>query len=186
MPALRSTGSRLPCSYEASEDWKPKTLARPSRRSRSPQINVQGLLFKIGDFVFLDHRLFEGLTLPEFEDCPDGWDIAARPISKEPALTKLPKETTLFDWLLRRLNYLSSGRLTLDPEHGDEGYYPLTMLVTEGPKPVAVLDFEGDNYGVNCFARGEAAATCDKVVSVFVDACASDLKQTRKLDLPET
>ena len=33
-------------------------------------------------------------------------------------------------------------------------------------------------------ARGETAAVCNEVVSVFVDACASDFKQTRKLDLP--
>ena len=142
-----------PCNYEASEDWKPKTLARPSRRNRTSQINVQGLLFKAGNFVFLDHRLFEDMMLPDFEDRPDGWDIAARLIAKEPALAKLPKDTTLFDWLLRRINHLSSGRLTLGSEHGDEGYYPITILVTEGPKPVAVLDFKGDNYGIDCGTR---------------------------------
>jgi len=175
-----------PCNYDACENWKPQTLVRPSQRKRSSQINVQGLLFKTGDFAFLDYRLFEDLTLPKFEDCPDGSDIAARLIAKEPALAELPKDATVFDWLLRRINYLSSGRLTLDPEDGDEGYYPLTILVTEGPRPVAVLEFEGNDYGISCYARGETAAVCNELVSVFVDACAAEFKQTRRLNLPET
>ncbi len=174
-----------PCKYAGSEAWKHTISPQQPRPNRSSRQNLHGLLFRSDNHAFLDYKLFEDLALPDFEECPEGWDVAARLIAREPALAKLPKATTLFEWLLRRLNHLSSGRLILDSDEGDEGYYPLTILVTKGPNPIAMLDFEGNDYGVNCFARGETAAACEEAVSIFVDVCASDPKKTRNVDLLE-
>lgn len=144
---------------------------------------MQGLLFKIRNFAFLDYKLFEDLPLPDFCAVGEGYDIAARLVTAAPALARLPKDGTLFQWLLRRINHLSAGRLTLDSEHGDEGYYPLSILTTRGAVPVAVLDFQGDNYGIDCFVRGEDQDECDSVVSAFVEVCAANPKQTRNIPI---
>jgi len=144
---------------------------------------MHGLLFKTPEFAFLDYKLFEELALPDFQDMPDGYDLAERLVSAAPVLAKLAPEDTLFQWLLRRINHLSSGRLTLDTDHGDEGHYPLSILVTRGASPVAVLNFEGNNYGIECFARSADTDDSNDAVAAFIDACADNPKQTRKLPI---
>jgi len=144
---------------------------------------MHGLLFKTPEFAFLDYKLFEELRLPDFHDIPDGYDMAERLVAAAPVLTKLASDDTLFQWLLRRINHLSSGRLTLDSEHGDEGYYPLSILVTRGTTPVAVLNFEGSNYGIECFTRSAEADDSNDAVAAFIDACTDNPKLTRKLPI---
>jgi hypothetical protein len=144
---------------------------------------MTGLLFKTSEYTFLDHKLFEDLPLPGFEDIPNGYDIEERLVAAAPVLAKLPPDDTLFEWLLRRINHLSSGRLTLDDDHGDEGYFPLSILVTRGANPIAVLDFEGDNYGIECYVRATDTDGSNDAVAAFVAACAANPKQTRKVSL---
>jgi len=144
---------------------------------------MQGLLFKTPEFAFLDYKLFEDIPLPDFQDIPSGYDMAERLVAAAPVLAKLAPDDTLFQWLLRRINHVSSGRLTLDSEYGDEGSYPLSILVTRGATPVAVLDFEGNNYGIDCFARCSDQDDCDDAVAAFIDSCAANPKQTRKVPI---
>lgn len=144
---------------------------------------MHGLLFKTPDYVFLDFKLFEDLPLADFGEVGEGYDVAARLTAVAPTLSELPKDDTLFNWLLRRINHLSDGRLTLDSEYGDEGSFPLSILATRGTTPVAILDFEGDDYGIRCFPRGTDAEECDAAVSEFVEACAANPKQTREIPI---
>lgn len=144
---------------------------------------MHGLLFKTPDYAFLDYKLFEDLPLPDFEDNPDGYDLAGRLVTAAPNLAKLPPDETLFRWLLRRINYLSDGRLTLDSEYGDEGYYPLSILVTRGPTPVAVLEFEGSDYDILCFARSADRVKCDAAVEVLIATCSTNPNLTRQLSM---
>jgi hypothetical protein len=141
---------------------------------------MHGLLFKTPEFAFLDYKLFEELPLPEFKDIPDGYEIDERLVAAAPTLAKLPVDETLFRWLLRRINHLSAGRLTLDSEYGDEGCYPLSILATRGVTPVAVLDFEGSDYAVRCFARGVDHDECDEAVTAFIAACAGEPRRGRR------
>ena len=142
---------------------------------------MHGLLFKTPEFAFLDYKLFEELPLPDFDDNPSGYDIADRLVASASALAQLPPDDTLFQWLLRRINYLSSGRLTLDEEYGDEGHYPLSILVTRGATPVAILEFDGSNYGIECFARYASVDDCNDAVTAFIFTCTAEPKQTRKI-----
>lgn len=144
---------------------------------------MHGLLFKTPEHAFLDFKLFEDLPLADFHEIDHGYDIAAQLTAAAPALSKVPKGDTLFNWLLRRINHLSDGRLTLDGEYGDEGSYPLSILVTRGTTPVAILDFEGDDYGIRCFPRGQDAEEYDAAVSAFVEASAANPKETRNIPM---
>jgi hypothetical protein len=142
---------------------------------------MQALLFKTSDYAFLDFRLFEDLPLEGFQEFGSGQDIAERLVALEPALDEPPRDLPLFRWFLMRLNHLSSGRLTLDAEHGDEGYFPLTILVTKAAKPVAALDFESSDYGIHCFTRGTSAEACEASIAELLQACTASYRGIRNL-----
>jgi hypothetical protein len=146
---------------------------------------MHGLLFKTQQLAFLDYKLFEDLPLSNFEEIGESFDIAAGLVAVAPVLAAHLNgaDGPLFHWMLRRINHLSDGRLTLDSEHGDEGYYPLSILVTRGAKPVAVLEFDGNNYGICCFTRGEDADERNSAIGAFLEACAANPKLTRAIPI---
>jgi hypothetical protein len=132
------------------------------------QNKMKGLLWKTEKFAFLDLGHFGDLSLDHLATDVVGIDLNSR-FTSDQAILRSP-DGSVFNWFIKRLNFLSAGRLVLDPEGGDEGCYEFEILAVKGTEPCAVIEIQGSNYSVTASGRTVSPENYSEAIEALVES----------------
>ena len=140
---------------------------------------MNGRLWSSGELTFLDFHEFEDLALDAL-----GTDIHFFNLAERFTARGIPRthDGSPFAWMLGRIAHLSNGGYDVDPAGGDEGHYDIAILAVRGTEPIALIEFEGDDYGLDAGGKAVDEATFEQVITTFIADLEADVSAFDDLD----